>query len=614
MPVGDDRALLIYDGDCAFCRTWIVRWRAATGDRVMYATSQEIAERFPEIPHEKYRRAVQLIDADGARYEGAAAVFRSLSRAPGWSWLIRFYEAPLVAPVSEWAYRLIARHRGTAMRATRLLWGEDVAAPRYTLIARIFLQALAAVYFVAFVSLIPQLPGLVGEQGLLPAQGYLDAVSVRAGGLSAWFAPTLAWFGAHAGALQFMAILGALAALLAFGGVLTGPSFLLMWALYLSLAVAGQDFMAFQWDSLLLEAGFLAIFLTPMRFSAKFASRVDASRTVVWLYRFLLFRLVFSSGVSKLVSGDRTWRNLTALSYHFETQPLPTALAWYAHRLPQVVLRAATFLTLAIEIAVPVLFLLPRRARVLGAAVAAALQLAIMATGNFAFFNWLTLALCLFLLDDGVLERVFPKLKALPAPAPTPPGRVRRWAVGAVATVSIVLGTTHLLALVVRPPTPLLLADALLAPYRVVNGYGLFAVMTTQRLEIVIEGSEDGAHWKEYLLPHRPGDVKRAPGLVAPFQPRLDWQTWFAAFGADEERLWMRNLMIRLLQGSKPVLALFRENPFPAAPPAYVRATVYRYRFTTPQERKADGAWWRREMRVEYFPTMSASSFVGGAP
>lgn len=603
----------MYDGDCAFCRLWVDAWRERTGDRVIYATSKEIGENYPDIPPEKYRRAVQLIDDDGRRYAGAAAVFRLLAHVPGRGWLIRLYEAPLVAPVSEWAYRLIARHRPFCLKLTHLLWGKKIRTQKVGITARIFLQALAVAYLVAFVSLIPQLPGLVGPHGLLPATVTLAALKSQLGGAAYWFAPTLAWFSAQAGALQFMAIMGVLASLLAIGGILTVPCFIVMWALYLSLTVVGQDFMAFQWDNLLLEAGFLAIFLTPLRWTSRYAARVQASPLVVWLFRFLLFRLCFSSGLAKLVSGDRTWRQLTALQFHFETQPLPTPIAWFAHHLPAWFLKIAALGTFGFELVVPLLFFLPRRARAFGAGLAAVFQLLIMATGNYAFFNWLTLALCLLLLDDGMIGRFFPKVKKENVTEAKPEGRLRRWSLRILAALTITLGVAQLSAFFVRVPRPLLVVDAVLSPLRIVNGYGLFAVMTTHRQEILIEGSDDGVTWKEYAFRDKPGDVKRAPRFIAPFQPRLDWQMWFAALSDADQNLWFTDLMFRLLQGSKPVLALFKDVPFPDAPPTYIRATLYTYRFTTLDEHKTDGAWWHRQMKFGYFPATSLRTFTGGA-
>lgn len=581
----DARALLIYDGDCALCRLWVDAWRAQTGDRVVYAPSQEITEKFPDIPRAKYRRAVQLIDADGRRYEAAEAVFRALAHAPGRGWLLRLYEAPLVGPIAEAAYRLVARHRGLFLRVTKLVWGPKPRRLRYGLVGRVFLQALSVIYLVAFLSWLPQLPGLVGAEGILPS-----AVPV--------------------GALQAAALLGAAVALLAFAGVILMPALLFAWLLYLLIVVQAGEFSAFQWDGLLLEAGFLAMFLAPFRSPAAGAGRVRTSLGVVWLYRFLLFRLFFSSGVLKLASGDPAWRTLDAVKIHLETQPLPTALAWHAHRLPDAVLKAGTLATLVAETVVPFLFLMPRRARLVGAGIAVALQIMKIMTGNVAFLDWLTLALCLFLLDDGVLERLVPRLATRKTVTPPEPRR----AVAALATVVVALGLLRvMMTFLPVPGWPRAAADAA-QRLGIVNGYGLFATMPASRSEVVIEGSMDGKDWKPYHLPHAPGDVKRAPTRIAPFQPRLDWHMWFAGLSEAEADPWFPRLMVRLLQGSKPVLALFAGNPFPEGAPKHVRATLYRYRFTTPEERALDGAWWRREMKVTYFPEMSLKDLSTGGP
>jgi len=579
----EERALLIYDGDCELCRTCVEACRSETGDRVIYAPAREIAEKFPDIPRSKYRRAVQIIDVDGRRYEGAQAAFRALAHGDGRGWLLRLYEAPLVAPISERVYRLVARYRGFFLRTIRLFWGPRFERPRYGLTAWVFLRALAAVYLFAFLSWLPQLPGLIGAEGISPAA-------------------------LPAAAYQLAALAGAAFSILAFAGYRLGAMFLGMWLAYFAVTRGAGDFAAFQWDSLLLEAGFLALFLAPFRGGRPEDGRIAAHPAVVWLYRFLLFRVLFSSGVAKLAYADVSWRNLTAFGHHLMTQPLPTPLAWYAYRLPEGVLKAATLGALVVELAVPFLFFLPRRPRLVGAAFAAAYELCLIATGNYAFLGWLTLALSLTLLDDAVFERLLPKLKTRKKAAPAPYRRLMPY----VASACVVLGLTQMAAPYLPTWRPAaMLADAA-ARVRIVNAYSLFATVPLTREEIVVEGSDDGIEWKEYAFAHKPGDVKLAPGFVAPFQPRLDWHMWFAAVSPPDANPWFARLMVRLLQGSKPVLALFADDPFPDAPPTYVRARVYRYRFTTAEERKLDGAWWRRSMRTDYFPSMTLRSATGG--
>lgn len=579
----DDRALLIYDGDCAFCRYWIDAWRAETGDRVIYAPSQEIAAKFPDIPREKYNRSIHLIDVDGRRYEGAQAVFRALAHAPGRAWLAGLYEAPLVAPVSEWAYRFIAGHRGFFFRVAKLLCGPRAERPRHGLTSWAFLRALSLVYLFAFLSWLPQLPGLIGADGILPS-----VVSATM--------------------LQFAALLGAAAALAAFAGYFVGPMLLAAWVFSYAIADGAGEFAAFQWDNLLLEAGFLALFLAPFRRGRVEDGRVPASPTAVWLLRFLLFRVLFASGIAKLLYGDMAWKDLSAVGRHLETQPLPTRLAWSAHQLPEGILKVASSATLVVELAVPFLFFLPRRVRTVGAAIVAMYELCVIATGNYAHFAWLALALCVMLLDDAVLERVFPKLKTKKKVEPV----VRSRFAPALTALIVVIGFTQMAAPFVSTWRPAAALASIASRTRLINAYSMFATIVPTRHEVIIEGSVDGVEWKSYAFRHKPGDVKRVPSSVAPFQPRLDWQMWYAGVESPETNPWFTRLVVKLLQGSKPVLALFEEDPFPDAPPTYVRATLYRYRFTTSEERKLDGAWWRRAMRIEYFPQMRLDSLQGG--
>jgi predicted DCC family thiol-disulfide oxidoreductase YuxK len=612
---GEERALLVYDGDCAFCRLWIDHWRTLTGERVQYVTSQEIAQKFPDVPRENYARAVQLIDEDGSRASGAAAVFRLYAKRQGFGWMKRLYEAPAVAPVSEWVYRYVARHRPFFLKMTHLLWGKNIEAPRYGLTARLFLQALSVVYFFAFISLFSQLPGLVGERGVLPAQVFLQTLRAEHGLAAVWIAPTLAWFGAHAGALQFMALLGALGALLSFGGVLLAPCFLLMWALYLSLVVAGQSFVGFEWDVLLLEAGFLAIFLVPFRRSVGYRSRLEVSTTVVWLYRFLLFRLFLASALAKLISADGVWRGLSVSASFFETQPLPTVFSWFLHQMPGGVMSALVVLGIILELCVSILCLLPLRARRVGAALMSAYHIFWLFAGNFSFLHALGLVLCLMLLDDAVIERVFPRLRAAREHGIAHDRPKRSRITTALALILVTLGLTRLAAPFMRLPAPALLLTAILSPLRISNDYGMSAVSgIASRQEIVIEGSSDGVVWKEYAFEQKPGETKRVSGQVFSLRQRLDWRLVRAAYGEPDDSPWIANVMIRLLQGSKPVLALFDADPFPSSPPKYVRATLYAYRFTTIAERARDGAWWRREMKSSYLPILSLGTQPGGAP
>jgi hypothetical protein len=362
----------------------------------------------------------------------------------------------------------------------------------------------------------------------------------------------------------------------------------LLFFLYLSFSAIGQEFLSFQWDSLLLEAGFLALFL-------------GRNRVIPWMFRWLTFRLFFLSGAVKLLSGDPTWRNLTALSYHYHTQPLPTVLAWYADKLPAGMQHFSTWMVLAIELVGPFLIFMPRRIRLTGAACMIGLQVLIALTGNYAFFNLLTLGLLLFALDDQLLRRLIPENIAERFGSSC--GTFERRAAMAVAAAILYLGVAHFWQTFRgTAPAPLAAALKYSEPLQIVNSYGLFAVMTTTRMEIEIEGSADGNNWKPYEFLYKPGSLTTAPRWVAPFQPSLDWQMWFAALSNYQANPWLVGFVVRLLEGSPAAQGFLASNPFPAEPPRYVRAMLYEYTFSDFETKKKNGAWWKRQLKGTYLP------------
>jgi hypothetical protein len=412
--------------------------------------------------------------------------------------------------------------------------------------------------------------------------------------------PTLFWLNASDTALFAGAVAGAMLGLLIAANLWTRPALIGAFALYLSYAYAGQEFMSFQWDSLLLETGFLAIFLT------------GGSRVVVWLYRWLAFRYLFLAGVVKLLSGDQTWRTLSALDFHFWTQPLPTPLAWYSAQLPHALLVGGTAATLAIELVIVFLIFLPRRPRALAALCAIAFQALIVLTGNYNFFNLLTILFCVFLLDDAAVRPLFPPrfVSWVQRRAPQP-GRTATTIAAVVAFVTVPAGVNVMAQTVANVSVPVARTlAALVSPLLIVNRYGLFAVMTTSRPEIIVEGSNDGETWREYAFRYKPGALTRAPRWNIPHQPRLDWQMWFAALGNYRQNPWYVGFMYRLLEGSEPVLALLDGNPFPDGPPRFVRAKLYEYRFSDASTRATTGQWWVREPAGLYFPKVSLADFV----
>jgi lipase maturation factor 1 len=471
--------------------------------------------------------------------------------------------------------------------------------PGHEKVRALYLRGLALVYLAAFASLWPQIGALIGAEGILPAGPFLKAVREAHGADAYRLLPTLCWLNAGDGFLRFLCGGGAALSVLALFGVMTGPIFAALWAFYLSLVSVGRDFLGFQWDALLLEAGFLAILWGSWR-----PRGPRSAPAALWLHRWLVFRLMVSSGLVKLASGDPAWRDLSALTFHYETQPLPTWIGWFAHQLPPAAQKLSAVGMFAAELAVPLLIFGPRRFRAAAAAALAGLQLVIAATGNYGFFNLLTLVLCLTLLDDGHLAFLARK-KAAPPPASAPCGAVRRWSFGLLAAALVFLGLVQTLGRFVPAPAGLFTAVSWAAPFRLASPYGLFAVMTTVRPEIVVEGSADGRTWKAYEFKWKPGDPAERPRFVAPHQPRLDWQMWFAALGRYQDNAWYMDFLARLLQGSPGTLGLLAADPFPDGPPRFVRGVLYVYEMTTLSERRETGAWWKREAKGLYSPPVS---------
>src|SRR5881398_553013 len=475
--------------------------------------------------------------------------------------------------------------------------------PTYVLSRWLFLRLLGLVYLIAFVSLALQVTGLVGEHGILPATAFLERTRALYGGAAYRLFPTVCWLGAGDGTLRLLCWGGGALALLVMAGVAQAPALALLWACYLSLSVVGQTFLWFQWDGLLLETGLLALLYAPTRWLPRRERERAPSGVIRWLVWLLLFKLMFLSGITKLVSGDPTWRHLTALDYHFWTQPLPPWTAWYAQQLPGRVHQGMTLGMFAIELGAPWLIFAPspwRRLRIAACALLGLGQLGIAATGNYGFFNLLAIVLCVPLLDDAVLRPVLPLRLAAGEPEPLWRLRVTVALAAVIASLSALTFAREISATLPggRGALDNPLLDAV-APLRSVNGYGLFRVMTTERFEIAIEGGADTMHWREYQFRWKPGDPARRPPFVAPHMPRLDWQMWFAALNPEGARDWLVPLLRHLLQGTPEVLDLLGENPFPSGPPRYVRLVYYKYRFSTPTERARGGAWWQRE-RVGY--------------
>jgi hypothetical protein len=476
-------------------------------------------------------------------------------------------------------------------------------------------RGLGGIYAVAFASWWVQAHGLVGSRGIAPMGPWLSAVREQLGPGAVWQVPTVFLWGAGDGSLHAVCAAGVAAAVLVVAGVGQGPLLVVLWALYLSLVTTGNVFMNFQWDALLLEAGLIAPFLAPWR-PWTGPRRIDARvpRLPVYLLWLLLGKLMFLSGLVKLTSGDVAWRDGSALVHHYETQPLPHVVAWYVHQGPAWFHALSVWIMFVVELAFPLLIPLGRQARRVAAAGFVGLMVLIAGTGNFTYFNLLTALLSLTLLDDAawpvrVREWFRPGPEEAGNGGGTMAGACRAMCLGPLAVLSLAVCLDGRVAGGLRP-----VLEAV-APFRSVNSYGLFRVMTRERPEILVEGSRDGVTWLLYEHRFKPDRPEEAPAFAAPHQPRLDWQFWFAALDAPYRRtphsVWFEGLLLRLLEGEETVLRLFATNPFPEEPPRFLRARLCRYSFTTPEERRAGGAWWRREDLGLYVPVVERSPSRG---
>ena len=495
------------------------------------------------------------------------------------------------------------------------------------LVARwLFLRALGGIYFAAFLALVFQARGLIGTAGVLPAQAYLASLH-GAGGLRFWYAPSLLWISSGNGMLMALMWLGLAASVLVMGNVAPRAMLLVCFVCFLSFVGVSQDFGAYQSDGMLLEAGLLSLFVTPAGWLPGWGARSLPSRAAVFLLLWEWFRIYFESGVVKIQSGDPTWRNLTAMYEYYQNGPLPTWVGWYLQHLPHWFHIGTAGLTLVMEFALVWMAFLPRPFRIACFVVVTVWQAGVIATANYAFLNYLVLALAVFLLDDAVLLRFVPvRFRAglshaerdagLREESETerrtearPPGLWRRAAVVGTAVVLTWVGydTTAGLVRMLLPAVPLPQAPlAALEPFRVANSYGLFANMTPHRYEIEFQGSNDGVMWKPYEFRFKPQEVNARPRIFAPYQPRFDWNLWFASLSTWQQEPIVPLTEERLLDGDRDVLLLFRSSPFPQQrPPRYVRAVIWQYWFSTPVQKRLTGAWWTRTLLGTYAPTIT---------
>lgn len=609
---------MIWDGDCHFCGKWIKRWDQATAGEVEYHRYQDVAEKFPEIGEEKFSKAVHFVGLDGIAVNGAEAVFSCLEFAGRYRFLLGFYRRfKSFSTLTERAYDFVAHHRMFFSFITKMLWGKSVEYSTYRFSGSIFTKLIGLVYLIAFLSFGMQSAGLIGSNGILPVSDHLAAIEEYTAQqqTSAWrLAPSVLWIDSSDAAIKLLIGTGALFGALLMFGFLPGFSALVCWLLYLSLVNTVPVFLSFQWDILLLEAGFLTILLAPWSFREKYSRPRDPPTIARWLVWWLLFRLMFESGIVKLIIPgleNNSWSELTALNFHYFTQPIPNNRSWFFHWLPNAFHQASILIMFFIELVVPFLIIGPRRVRMFACTLLIFLQIMIIATGNYGFFNLLTIALCVLLIDDQSLPAVVrkwlrPEAKAThfqETLAPVGWGRVP------IAVVFLFFGliqlgaATNLYDLHSKIKSENSPAWApfyiLIQRYHILNEYGLFRVMTTERPEIIIEGSEDGKTWKPYVFKYKIGALDETAPWVMPHMPRLDWQMWFAALRVERTGrypTWFVEFLRALAENKQPVTSLLAENPFEAKAPKYLRVSLYNYEFNDPANKSETGNWWSREM------------------
>ena len=508
---------------------------------------------------------------------------------------------------------LFARARAPAFARLRLAARRPtdvgrLAPDRYWLTRFALLRLLGFVYAAAFLAAALQLEPLIGSNGLLPLSPYLDRVAEHLGSRAAgfWALPSLFWIDSSDLALRAVAWTGFALSCAVVAGYANSIGLAALWALYMSIVHAGQDWYGYGWEIQLLETGFLAIFFVPLVDPRPFPRRPPPI-AVIFLFRWLAFRIMLGAGLIK-IRGDSCWRDLTALYYHFETQPIPNPLSRSFHFLPRAMLRAGVVFNHIAELGAPWFVFGPRWGRRIAGAVILAFQGTLIVSGNLSFLNWLTIVPALACFDDGVWARVLPRAlvrRAERAAEEAQPSAAMQRIAALVAALVAVLS----LQPVVNLLSPRQIMNTSFDRFDLVNTYGAFGTVGRERWNVVFQGTSDDspgddAQWKPYPSRALPVALDRRPAVIAPYQPRLDWQMWFAAMASPNEYPWTIHLLWKLLHNDPGALSLFAENPFPDRPPRYVRAVLYRYAFAPPDD--PEGRWWTREAIGLWLPPLAA--------
>jgi lipase maturation factor 1 len=510
--------------------------------------------------------------------------------------------------------------------------------PGYLLPRWLFLRSMGVIYFSAFYSLAFQIRGLLGPDGILPVELYLQEVAKYYAISRYWYAPTLFWLSSSNRALMALCWIGMIASLLLVLNIWPRATLLICFVLFLSFVTAAQDFSSYQSDGMLLSAGVICLFFAPGGLRPGYGAKEPPSRASLFLLRLVWFSIYFDSGIAKYFGGDPSWRDFTAMDEYYQNGPLPTWIGWYVQHMPEKFHAAAAMFTVAVELLLVWMVFLPRRYRILCFCIVTFLQINIILTANYAFLNYLVLALGFLLLDDRFVLRFLPRgwgatvRQRLNLPAPEKPlteielagndetpsvntpslaVQARQFASAARLWISafflawllyanIFLIFEQVFRILPLPTEPI----AALEPFRITNRYGLFGRMTWKRYEIEFQGSDDGSHWTPYPFRNKPQDPAEAPRIYAPYQPRFDWNMWFASLGEWRENPWVLRTEELLLSNNKDVLSLFASNPFPQNPPKQIRAVLWQYWFTDIATKRSTGMWWRRQYLGLYAPSL----------
>lgn len=614
------RSLVIFDGHCNFCRFWVERCRQIGGEPMDFIESQNVGAAYPEIPQAVFDRAVVFIEKDGTVLEAGDAMMRIMRTSPRWGWLAALIMA--IAPLRalmRWSYRRVASNREAFSALTRWSWGPDPTPSTYAVARRLFAHGLGVVFFCAFASLLVQVRALIGAQGIQPAAELLNASHAQHGAQAFLELPTLLWASASDTALICFGVAGLLVSIVLALGRAPGLCSLLLWLLYLSFATVASPFLDLPLDRLLLETALAATLLLPWRIFPVWRLTTRLNTLGRWFLWWLLFRFVFEAGVQKFIGGDPSARGLGFMDHYYETQLLPASTSWWLHQLPGWAHHTEAVLALAIELLAPLTLLLPRRIRHLGAYAIIAQAVALFLTGNHGFLPLLTVVLALLWFDDlhwpERLRLRFVRRARPPVHLDNPgwPNYILEPIAGVAFFLTALIFATNCWPRLYWP-VPVRILYSAVAPFRSLNMYGPAYAPHAERLELLLEGTDNGHSWEAFEFWYKPGNPWEPPALAFLHQPRLDTILARAARAPlDEKReaAGLRHIVAPFLQGSPEALGLLRWNPFKSQPPTWIRGMLYDYRFTHFGEGRA---YWTREPKDLYFKPVTLKKGAEAIP